>query len=218
MARTKVEKALFLAHTKGMHMSKSYGLNRPWLAQQALKPEPLHSFSSDEIVTEPTENSGFVVNDIVNVRFGLFTPRWRGEHYLSSLSMQKFCAITLRRAQEGWHQLRAAKLWREHLDTTAQSKREHLDTTAQAKKDAIRFPKIQQKEYWSDDEEFMAIAEDVQNWLNENCEEYGSLDMVSAQKQRDAVQKQKDAEQKDAERKRQSGNVQNNVIPMFKPT
>jgi hypothetical protein len=64
----------------------------------------------------------------------------------------------------------------------------------------------------------MAVALEVQNWLNENCEEYGSLDMVSAQKQRDAVQKQKDAEQKDAERKRQSGNVQNNVIPMFKPT
>ena len=169
-------------------------------------------------IVKAQDNTHPVLCTIENVRFGLFTPRWRGEHYLSSLSMQKFCAITLRRAQEGWHQLRAAKLWREHLDTTAQSKREHLDATAQAKKDAIRFPKIQQKEYWSDDEEFMAVALEVQNWLNENCEEYGSLDMVSAQKQRDAVQKQKDAEQKDAERKRQCGNVQNNVIPMFKPT
>ena len=153
------------------------------------------------------DNTHPVFCTIENVRFGLFTPRWRGEHYLSSLSMQKFCAMTLRRSQERWHQRRAEKLWREHLDATAQ-----------AKKDATRFLKIQQKEYVSDDEEFMAIAEDIQNWINETREEYGSLDMVSAQKQRDAVQKQKDAEQKDAERKRQSGNVQNNVIPMFKPT
>jgi hypothetical protein len=158
-------------------------------------------------IVKAQDNTHPVLCTIENVRFGLFTPRWRGEHYLSSLSMQKFCAMTLRRSQERWHQRRAEKLWREHLDATAQ-----------AKKDAIRFPKIQQKEYWSDDEEFMAVALEVQNWLNENCEEYGSLDMVSAQKQRDAVQKQKDAEQKDAERKRQCGNVQNNVIPMFKPT
>ncbi len=146
------------------------------------------------------DNTHPVLCTIENVRFGLFTPRWRGEHYLSSLSMQKFCAMTLRRSQERWHQRRAEKLWREHLDATAQ-----------AKKDAMRFPKIQQKEYWSDDEEFMAIAEDIQNWINETREGYGSFDMVSAQKQ-------KDEKQKDAERKREGGNVQNNVIPMFKPT
>ena len=201
-------------------MVNSTNRNRPWALPTTLSPAKHGTCETDTPVIETVESdpSGQVLKDIVNVRFGVFTPKWRGEHYLNSVAFQKFNALTLSLGRQGWHQRRAEKLWREHLDTTAQSKREHLDATAQAKKDATRFPTIKQKEYWSDDEEFMAIAEDVQNWLNENCDEYGSLNMVSAQKKRDAVEKQKDAEQKDAERQCAVGNVQNNVIQMFKPT
>ena len=183
--------------------------NRPWALPTTLSPAKHGTCETDTPVIETVEGdpSGQVLKDIVNVRFGVFTPKWRGEHYLNSVAMQEFNVLTLSLGRQGWHQRRAAKLWREHLDATAQ-----------AKKDATRFPTIKQKEYLSDDEEFMAIAEDVQNWLNENCDEYGSLDMVSAQKKRDAVQKQKDAKQKDAERQCAVGNVQNNVIQMFKPT
>jgi|TARA_R110000850_G_scaffold211190_1_gene337087 hypothetical protein len=205
VARTKVEKALFLAHKKGMQMPSGTYFNSIIPAPQDSKRQLAELEAKYTVKAQ--DNTHPVFCTIENVRFGLFTPRWRGEHYLSSLSMQKFCAMTLRRSQERWHQRRAEKLWREHLDATAQ-----------AKKDATRFLKIQQKEYVSDDEEFMAIAEDIQNWINETREEYGSLDMVSAQKQRDAVQKQKDAKQKDAERQCAVGNVQNNVIQMFKPT